>query len=332
MSAVVLTVSPESGMIESADRWWPCMDAEQLRDFATLAGELHFGRTARRRFTSPQTLSRRIQDLERELGVRLFQRTSRRVELTPAASQLLVRVLRILEELDGLRLDAHDLAAGTTGSLRMMYSAGTGEMVGKIVRQLRVEYPKVDTILEEGSSAKINEAVVLGKIDAGIVHYITLPAVSSLTIRTEPRNIIAMPLFHPLTGLSEVTLADLRGTTMLFSDPAIAGVEPNVEWLRGPWSAPDLDIAPRYELVLTESEFLDRVAAGLGILPVRSSVLRRNPRSDVAFRPFVGPTEEVPDLLIWSATKAELLVQHLVRVVQRAVASQDGSDDGCCGS
>src|ERR1700722_2729082 len=123
------------------------MDFEQLRDFTMLAEELHFGRTARRRFTSAQTLSRRMQDLEQQLGVRLFDRTSRRVCLTPAGSKLLVQASHIVATIDAFQAEAQQLASGLVGSIRVMYSAGTGEAVGAVVSSLRAERPEVDARL-----------------------------------------------------------------------------------------------------------------------------------------------------------------------------------------
>ncbi|PXY27782.1 LysR family transcriptional regulator [Prauserella muralis] len=78
------------------------MDVRSLRYALTLAEELHFGRAARAHFIAAQPFGRRIQELERELGTRLFERTSRRVSLTEAGERFLPRARRVLAQLDAL--------------------------------------------------------------------------------------------------------------------------------------------------------------------------------------------------------------------------------------
>jgi DNA-binding transcriptional LysR family regulator len=76
------------------------IELRELRSVAVLAEELHFGRAAARLGVTPSTLSRRIVALERELGVTLFERTSRRVALTDAGRELATRLPAALRQLD----------------------------------------------------------------------------------------------------------------------------------------------------------------------------------------------------------------------------------------
>ena len=82
------------------------IELRQLRYFVAVAEELHFGRAAERLHMSQSPLSRAIRDLERELGLVLFVRTTRRVELTAAGSVLLERSRQALSEIDGAIADA----------------------------------------------------------------------------------------------------------------------------------------------------------------------------------------------------------------------------------
>ena len=78
------------------------MDIRALRYAVTLAEELHFGRAAQRHYISAQPFGRHIQRLERELGTKLFERTSRRVVLTPDGARLIAEARALLDTVDSL--------------------------------------------------------------------------------------------------------------------------------------------------------------------------------------------------------------------------------------
>ena len=86
----------------------PAADLRQLRYFVAVAEELHFSRAAERLHMSQSPLSRAVRDLERQLGLVLFVRTTRRVELTPAGRTLLGGARRALAELDAAVADARE--------------------------------------------------------------------------------------------------------------------------------------------------------------------------------------------------------------------------------
>src|SRR5437763_3467094 len=97
------------------------IELRQLRYFVAVAEELHFGRAAERLHMSQSPLSRAIRDLERDLGVVLFVRTTRRVELTPSGSVLLERSRRALAEIDAAIADARRSAQADNDVLRIAY-------------------------------------------------------------------------------------------------------------------------------------------------------------------------------------------------------------------
>ncbi|WP_329254799.1 LysR family transcriptional regulator [Actinoallomurus sp. NBC_01490] len=93
------------------------MDLSSLRYAITLAEELHFGRAAQRHYISAQPFGRHIQNLERELGIRLFERTSRRVTVTPVGARVLAEARAIVDAVDALT-DSHRWAeSGEAGTL-----------------------------------------------------------------------------------------------------------------------------------------------------------------------------------------------------------------------
>ena len=120
------------------------MELVHLECFVTLADELHFGRAAARLHVGTSALSKRISELERRLGVRLFDRTSRDVRLTPEGETLLGQAQVALADIGVLRTMAADAAAGAIGGIRAAYSPGTGEtMTGAVITAVRERLDRV---------------------------------------------------------------------------------------------------------------------------------------------------------------------------------------------
>jgi DNA-binding transcriptional LysR family regulator len=120
------------------------IELRQLRYFVAVAEELHFGKAAERLHMSQSPLSRSIGELERELRVVLFVRTTRRVELTPAGSLLLERARRALAEIDGAVADARRLTRSGDGVLRLGYGPFNGAAASRIVEVLRAVRPELE--------------------------------------------------------------------------------------------------------------------------------------------------------------------------------------------
>ena len=108
------------------------IELRQLRYFVAVAEELHFGRAAERLHMSQSPLSRAIRELERDLGVVLFVRTTRRVELTASGSVLLERSRRALAEIDGAITDVRRAANPVGDALAMAYGPFNRTMATRI--------------------------------------------------------------------------------------------------------------------------------------------------------------------------------------------------------
>ena len=140
----------------------------QLDCFLTIADELHFGRAAARLQVETSTLSKRLRDLESELGVRLFSRTTRRVALTPEGAVLVAHAERVVDEAATLRAVASASAAGQSGRVYAAYAPGTGEDMATLVRAVRRRYPDVTVSVEVHVSLEVAHAVHRGDVSFGI--------------------------------------------------------------------------------------------------------------------------------------------------------------------
>ncbi|MQA08947.1 MAG: LysR family transcriptional regulator [Pseudonocardiaceae bacterium] len=147
------------------------MDIQSLRYVVTLAEELHFGRAARQHYIAEQAFGRRVRRLEREIGVRLFDRTSRRVTLTAAGERFVARPQRVLAQVDELAEVASTEPPVGTDELRVgMLGFGLAdrwprmrELVAAQAPHLRMTYVDVDWDSQY-------DAVRSGAVDVSVAH------------------------------------------------------------------------------------------------------------------------------------------------------------------
>src|ERR1700761_5855229 len=126
------------------------MELRHLRYFMAVAEELHFGRAAQRLHIQQPPLSRQIQMLEEELGFPLFERSRRRVELTPAGNALLGRVRQVFDALDAAIHDARSASEGESGRLVIGFPSSLAYSgLTELLRAFRTRYPAVELVLRE---------------------------------------------------------------------------------------------------------------------------------------------------------------------------------------
>ncbi|MBA8957134.1 LysR family transcriptional regulator [Actinomadura namibiensis] len=143
-----------------------------LNAFVAVAEELHFGRAAERLGMAQPPLSQRIQRLERELGVRLFDRSSRRVELTAAGRMLLEEARDILERVERVHTLAERARLGETGALRAGLPPDLGgAVVAALISAFRDRRPEVRLDLREIGTTGQAQALADGTLDVGVLRH-----------------------------------------------------------------------------------------------------------------------------------------------------------------
>jgi DNA-binding transcriptional LysR family regulator len=274
------------------------MELRQLRYFVAVAEELHFRRAAARLHISQPPLSQQIAALEDELGVRLLERTRRRVEMTPAGEAFLRDARATLAELDVAVSTARAIDAGQEGVLRVGFvGSALLSIVPSTVQRFRRTRPGIEIELRERSTVEQLRAVSTGLVDVGLVRP---PIETDESLHTEvvmrERTVAAIPEGHPLARLRRVPLRRLATQPLvLFPRRQAPGYHDLlIGRLAATGSTPQIaQYAPEMMTLI------GLVAAGIGVSPVPASVTHLA-IDGVTYRPLSG----APDTELVAVTRA----------------------------
>ena len=197
----------------------------QMEVFVAIADERHFGRAAARLGLTAPHVSKQLQQLERRARVRLFDRTSRRVVLTPAGELLLVPARRMLADAAAFDALARAAAAGATGRVGLLHAVNHIPLVGKLLRELRTRHPGIELDYRERPNGQIARSVAAGEAALGMCAGAVPAGLERLRIDVLTYDTVLLPAGHRLAGAGSVGPADLAGETFLFS-----GVDPRASW------------------------------------------------------------------------------------------------------
>lgn len=246
------------------------MELRHLRYFIAVAEELNVSRAARRLGISQPPLSKQIRQLERELGVRLFERQASGVTVTEAGTVIWEAARQIVEDADALRRLAAQLSAGNFGIVRVgtVGSALMGELP-EFIRTAREALPDVAIEVEEIQTGDQGAAFLNHRIDIGIFRPpVSVPGLRSVTLSRE-RLVAVLPSGHRASTSSEVDVGELSDDTFVLF-PRRLGI--------GLWDAVmacchEAGFRP-YDVVETPNiqAMVGLVAAGLGVSLLPESV------------------------------------------------------------
>jgi DNA-binding transcriptional LysR family regulator len=244
------------------------MDLRHLRYFIRVAEELHFGRAAAALGISQPPLSQQIRALEEELGIDLFDRTSRRVRLTEAGDLFLIEARRTLVQAARAVAVVQRVRHGETGELAIGFniSAPFVSVVSRTLSDFRAAYPAIHLTIGELNRAQQLAGLADNRYDLGFVRgngAPPLPQGLAATLLLEEGLLIAMRDDHPLAALDRpLTLDDIADESfVLYRRDVGAGFNEQLERLvRG--TGRELHIAQE---VSGLSSQLGLVAAGFGL-------------------------------------------------------------------
>jgi DNA-binding transcriptional LysR family regulator len=295
------------------------MELRHLRSFLVVADELHFSRAARRLHMAQSPLSQQIQRLERELGVQLFRRNRRRVELTDAGLAMLDHARRALDHAEQAAGAARAAGAGRAGRLDVGFLATAAlALLPAVLPPFREAAPDATLRLTEAGSQDLLQALHRGELDVAFTRPPVPTAELSTTVVWREPVIAVLPAAHRLCAGPALDLADLRD-------------EDFVTFPR--WSAPefydhlvaachDAGFAPRIvQEALAMPTVVGLVAAGLGVALVPGGI-RHLRLPAVGYRELRGEPAHAEIAMVHLAGNHRPLLEVFTATVLAGVAVQ----------
>ena len=249
------------------------LELRKLRYFVAVAAEANFGRAAARLYMTQPALSRQIQSLEAEIGVRLFDRDRQGTRLTPAGEQFCDDAKRMLELFVAARHRARQ-AARPASHFTVGFMPGIAAT--PVIREFAESLPGADISVVQTSPSNQADYLIGGTVDVCFVQLPISPRLFEIVPLFLESQVIALPAEHPLATKEGLSLEHFAGLDRVGPD----GPPPDP---RGPgpgtgWSVP------------TEEQ-LERVALGLGYAILPEGTARFYHRRDIRYLPVAGLDE-----------------------------------------
>ncbi|CAM3781024.1 LysR family transcriptional regulator [Nocardiopsis rhodophaea] len=300
------------------------LTVQQLRYFVAVAEELHFTRAAERLVIATSSLSQQVAALERRMGMPLFRRTSRHVELTSAGQALLPLARRAVGAMDDVvhwTTQARDLAE----RVRVGMVGGSG-LASAVIAEAAQALPTVRWELRRLEFADGVASLRNDRADIVLAPSATAPRTQG--VRAVPlwaeKPVLCVHSTHPLAERASVRAGDIADCDFAGRDAGNSGLPPGIIEA---WTA---DQAPRIvHPVRTFDEAMDICAAGLGVFVTGSAAASGNPRPDLTY----VPISDLPDLTVYllhenkTTTGAIPALERIAFDVARREANRFGAQE-----
>lgn len=295
------------------------MELRHLRYFVAVGEEEHFGRGAKRLNVAQPALSRQIQDLEREIGFKLFDRLGRGVRISAAGRLFLEEARRILQQLNEATERAQRVARGQSGTLRVGFPENVSwrGAVPDSLRLFRDRYPDAELQLSPLPSLQQLEAVRSGRLDAG---FLLNPPKADRDLDQLPVAVhslaLAAPAAHPLAKIRNLRLRDMADARFIWfprRESAAFYDRLMYECVRGGLKSPRI-----VQEASNEATILTLVAQGMGVGFVVETARWRCP-DGVAILKVADLRLSLPLALVWRKDNLSPLLAKFVTDVEGLV-------------
>ncbi|MGP4029945.1 LysR family transcriptional regulator [Actinomadura sp. 3N407] len=296
------------------------MERHEIEAFLAVAEELHFRRATERLELSQGRVSQIIKALERRLGVTLFDRSSRRVALTPAGQRLQEGLAPAYRQIQETVAQAVAVGKGVTGTLRVGFSSQwASDMVLKTAEVFRRSYPGCTVEVQEVQLTDTFGPLRAGTLDLQLTEFpVDEPdLIAGPVIFSEPRALL-VPEGHPFARSGSVCMEDLAGAPMI----VMSGTSPRY-WHESiyPRQTPQGRPITHGAVAAYWMEVLALVASGRGVSPAALRAARYHARPGIAF----VPLRDAPPLeygLIWPRDRRTARVRAFVETLCQTAPAQ----------
>jgi DNA-binding transcriptional LysR family regulator len=300
------------------------MERHEIEIFLTLAEELHFGRTAERAGVSQSRVSQTVAKLERRIGVKLFERNSRRVALTAIGRQLRDGIepahRRIQEEI----ARATAAGRGITGLLRVGFSgAFTSHLILRATDVFSARNPGIEVQIQQVPLSDPYGSLRAGDVDLQVTELpIDEPDLTVGPVLISQSRALLLPAGHSFARHASISLEDLAEMTLL----TIGGTVPD-RWREHhfPRQTPTGRPIPQGQAIIHWEDVLSLVLAGRGVSPISVAGARYYAQPGLAFVPF----RDAPPIvyaLVWPSARETARVRAFVRSAHEFAMSLGGPD------
>jgi LysR family transcriptional regulator, nitrogen assimilation regulatory protein len=210
------------------------MDLRQLKYFVAIAEQENFSRAAQQLYVAQSALSRRMRDLESELGVRLFDRHLRGAALTPEGRELLVRARFLLRGFEQLRGDLGASRGPPAGPVGVGMTPNFAAVVGAaFALKVRAAFPEARLRIVEAYSPELRQMLASGTIDMAVLSGNNPVPVHTLAVEPlfEDRLCLVGLASDPLLKRQEIHVRQLRGLPLILTGMSSAGIRNEIESL-----------------------------------------------------------------------------------------------------
>lgn len=290
------------------------MELRHLRCLVAVAEELHFGRAADRLNLSQPPVSLAIKELETELGLRLFDRTSRNIQLTSGGVEALRDARAVLARIESMRQHARSAAHGYGGTLSIGFiSVAAYSFLPDVLRRFTVDFPDVRISLHESTTDQVLGDLESGALDVGCIFASPLLP-STLTYHATNRDplIVVLPAQHPLAGLARIPLERLANEQFLTFErhfgPMMFDMVVSTCMRHG--------FSPRIFPARQMHTIVSLVSGGIGVALVPACVEVMH-REGVVYRPLRGDRTLVETGVAWRTEDDSPAVLEMIRYLPK---------------
>ncbi len=294
------------------------MELHHVRAFLAVAEELHFGRAATRLHMAQPPLSRTIQQLERQLGASLFDRTTRKVRLTPQGQALLEPARAIVAAFETAERAVNYAGPLDFGRVAVGFAGPSSHgLIRQLAQTVRREAPGIELVLSSAmfGSEALNQ-LARGELDLAIVRWDSAPpGMSSRVVRVD-RFVIVLPEDHVLADRPTIAMTELAEENWVFLPAASGSSLLHTTRVR----AEAAGFVPRIVQHGPDTwVILALVAAGVGITLTVDTVFHHAPPDGLAVVPLDDNGEVAFTRLVWRSDNDGLALHRVLELAEDAL-------------